>query len=61
MTTNLFQIERDSQANWLVRNTETNIVIGTHWSHEAAVQQIAFVESRIAAHNVRKQALYIYA
>jgi hypothetical protein len=60
-STNTFQISRDADANWVVTNTESGVVIGTFWSHEDALQRIAFVERRIAAHNVRKQALYIYA
>jgi hypothetical protein len=58
---NMFTIKRDAQANWLLVNTETGIVVGTFHSREAALLQQAFVERRIAAHSVRKQALYIYA
>lgn len=57
----IFQISRDAAASWVVTNTESGVIIGAFWSCEDALQRIAFIESRIAAHNVRKQALYIYA
>ena len=57
----IFQISRDAAANWAVTNTESGVVIGVFCSREDALQRIAFVESRITAHNVRRQALYIYA
>ena len=56
----IFKISRDADANWVVTNTESGGVIGCFWSQEEAAARVAFVESLIAANNVRKQALYIY-